>query len=149
LLRTTGASAIRSITAGGDDITDTPREFKANERVTITLSSRPSTLEGTVTDAKGPVATAGVILFSDEKTSWKTNSTRLRRSMTDPNGQFRMMNLTPGRYYILAAPRERLNIPPGADLAYFEQLAKEATTIVIGDDEQRKIDLKLSEGSGH
>jgi protocatechuate 3,4-dioxygenase beta subunit len=147
LLRTS-LQGIRSITVGADDITDTPREFKANDRVTITLTSRTSTLEGVVTDTKGPAAQAGILLFSEEKTSWRANSTRLRRATTDQNGQFRMMALTPGRYYILAAPRERLNIPMGADLTYFEQLAKEATTLVIGDDEQRRIDLKVSDGSG-
>jgi hypothetical protein len=34
------------------------------------------------------------------------------------------------------------------DAAFFEQLAKEATTFVIGEGEQRQIDLKIASGSG-
>ena len=43
--------------------------------------------------------------------------------------------------------RERLNF--GAmDASTFEELAKEATTVVVGDDEQRQVDLRLAAGSG-
>jgi hypothetical protein len=34
------------------------------------------------------------------------------------------------------------------DSAYFEQLSKEATTIVVGEDEQRQVDLRVATGSG-
>jgi hypothetical protein len=52
----------------------------------------------------------------------------------------------PGRYFIAAVPRERLNGP--FDAALFEQLSKEATTIVVGEDETRQADLKLISGGG-
>ena len=48
---------LKSVTLGGADITDTPREFKTGDKVTIALTSRASTLEGTVTDAKGEPST--------------------------------------------------------------------------------------------
>ena len=52
----------------------------------------------------------------------------------------------PGRYYIIAVPRERLTFPANAvDSAYFEQLSKEAETIVIGDSEQRRVDLRVQQ----
>jgi hypothetical protein len=59
-----------------------------------------------------------------------------------------MSGFLPGRYYILAAPRERLNIPPSASPAFFEGLAKDALAIVVGEDEQRTVDLRVVGGGG-
>ena len=56
--------------------------------------------------------------------------------------------LLPGRYLIVAVPRERLSMPPGNDTAIFEELSKVATALVIGEDEERKVDLKIVAGSG-
>ena len=57
---------------------------------------------------------------------------------------YRVTGLMPAHYLAAAVDRERLNLPPGgADTAFFEQLAKEATSFVIGEDEQRTVDLKI------
>ena len=145
-----GGQFLKAVTVGGEDITDTPREFKSGDRVTIVLTSRASTLEGAVTDDKGaPVAEASIVVFSEDKASWRFNSIRTRRSSTDPTGRYRMTGLLPGRYYILAGPRERLIISPASqDASFFEQLSKEATTFVIGEDEQRQVDLRMTGGGG-
>jgi hypothetical protein len=133
---------------GGDDVTDTPHEFKTNDRVVMTVTSRASTLEGTVTDSKGSVAPeTGVIVFSEERGTWRTSSTRTRRAAADADGYFRVQGLMPGTYFVIAVPRERLNIVPGAaDALFFEQLSKDAVSVVIGDDEERKLVLKVVEG---
>jgi hypothetical protein len=51
----------------------------------------------------------------------------------------------PGRYYVAAVPRQRLDVSRGGDVdaAFFEQLAKEATLVVVGADEQRTVDLRM------
>jgi hypothetical protein len=146
----TGMQYLKAVMLGSEDITDTPREFKTGEKVTIVLTSRASTLEGNVTDAKGgPSTDAGLMLFSEDKTAWRTNSFKTRRGGVDQNGHYKIAGLMPGRYYIVAVPRERLNVPPaGADAAYFEQLSREATSLVIGEDEQRQVDLKVTVGPG-
>ena len=133
---------------GADDIIDTPHEFKQGDRVTLIMSTRSSTLEGNVTDAKGaPVTDAAIMMFSEDKAAWRTNSIRTRRSGTDQNGHYRIPGLLPGRYFIVATTRERMNIP-SPDAAFFEELSKDATSIVIGEDEQRQADLKASTGGG-
>jgi protocatechuate 3,4-dioxygenase beta subunit len=138
---------LKSVTVNGTDITDTPREFKSGDRVTITLSSRAATLEGNVTDAAGaPVREAALLLFSDDKASWRSNSIKTRRSIVDANGHYRMMGLLPGRYFIIAVARERLNSL--MDPSVFEELSKEATSLVVGDDEQRQVDLKFVPSTG-
>jgi hypothetical protein len=133
---------------GGDDVTDTPHEFKTNDRVVLTVTSRASTLEGTVTDGKGAVvADTGIVVFSEERASWRTSSTRTRRAMGDAEGHFRVVGLMPGKYFVIAVPRDRLAfVPGGADAVLFEQLSKDAVSVVIGEDEERKLDLKVVEG---
>jgi hypothetical protein len=145
-----GMQYLKAIMLGSEDITDTPREFKTGERVTIVMTSRASTLEGNVTDAKGdPSTDSGLILFSEDKAAWRSNSFKTRRTGTDQNGHYKITGLMPGRYFIAAVPRERLNVSSyGADTTLFEQLAKEATSLVIGEDEQRQVDLKAAVGSG-
>jgi len=144
----TQQATLKSVQIGGQDITDTPREFKAGDRVTIVLTTQTSTLEGTVTDAAGkPVTDAGLVLFSDDKSASRSNSVHTRRGGADATGHFRMQGLLPGRYYVIAIPRERLNgLALGMDATVFEALSKEATTVVIGQDEQRQVDIKISGG---
>lgn len=140
---------VKAVMLGGQDITDTPREFKAGERVTVILTSRASTLEGNVTDAKGqPTTEAGLILFSEDRGSWRSNSVKTRRSGTDQAGHYRLTGLMPGRYFIAAVPRERMNVPAMGP-EFFEQLSKEATSLVIGEDEQRQVDLRVLTGGLH
>jgi hypothetical protein len=55
----------------------------------------------------------------------------------------------PGRYFAIALPRERMAVSSmNQDAAYFEQLSREATTLVVGEDEQRQVDLRMATGSG-
>jgi Carboxypeptidase regulatory-like domain len=139
---------VKSVTLdGGADVTDRPHEFTTNERVVMTVTSRASTLEGTVTDSKGSVAAeTGIVVFSEDRAGWRTSSTRTRRGMTDADGHFRVQGLMPGTYFVIAVPRERLTIVPGGpEAAFFEQLSKDAVSVVIGDDEERKLDLKVVE----
>ena len=135
---------LKSVSVNGQDVTDIPHDFKASDRVTITVTSRVSTLEGNVTET-GDVqpAEAGIIVFSEDKASWRMNSIWTKRTSPDPKGHFRIAGLMPGRYYIAAIPRQRLAPGSDADVAFFEQLAKEATSVVVGADEQRTIDLRL------
>lgn len=149
LLRSSGPGMfLKSVTVSGRDITDTPYEFKNGDKVTVTMVTRVSTLEGYVTDSTGkPAIDAAILVFSDDKASWRSNSTRTRRGVTDPTGKYRVTGLLPGRYYIIALPRNGL-ILNNAEAEVFEQLTKEATAFVVGDDEQRQVDLRISAGIG-
>jgi hypothetical protein len=150
LLRTSGPGMyLKSVTAGGRDITDTPHEFRNGEQVTIVMSTRASTLEGMVTDAAGkPVTDGAILVFSEDKALWRSNATRTRRGNVDSTGKYRVGGLLPGRYHIIALPRERLVQPMGQDPTFYEQLTKEATAFVVGEDEQRQVDLKIALGTG-
>jgi hypothetical protein len=152
LLRAFGLAQtyVKTVQIGAEDISDTPHEFKSGDRVTIVLTTQASTLEGNVTDATGkPVSDATLLLFSDDKSAWRMNALRTRRSGTDTNGHFRMPGLLSGRYYLIALPRDRMNaLGAGTDSGVFETLSKEAVTLVMGEQEQRVVDVKVSTGGG-
>jgi protocatechuate 3,4-dioxygenase beta subunit len=141
---------LKAVMMGAEDIIDTPREFKNGDKVTLVLTARASTLEGTVTDAQGkPSTDAGIIFFSEDKASWRVNSSKMRRSGVDQTGHYKLPGLMPGRYFIVAVPRERVNgLAPGTDATFFEQLSKDATAVVVGEDEQRQVDLKVAVSGG-
>jgi protocatechuate 3,4-dioxygenase beta subunit len=151
LLRSSGPGMVlKAVMAGGRDVTETPHEFKNGEQVTLVMTTRSGTVEGTVTDASGkPVNDAAILVFSDDKSTWRFNATRTRRGFVDPTGKYRVAGLLPGRYYVLATRRDNLNLPGNSlNAEVFEEFAKEATPFVIGDDEQRQVDLKMTPGGG-
>jgi hypothetical protein len=152
LLRATGTDLhLKAVQLGGEDITDTPREFKQGDSVTIVMTTRGSTIEGNVTDDQGqPVNAASLLIFSDDKSLWRTNSIRTRRGSADLTGHFTLQGLLAGHYYLIALPQERasaLNFG-SVDPSVFEQFAKEATAVTVGEDEQRQVDLRIATGSG-
>jgi hypothetical protein len=54
-----------------------------------------------------------------------------------------MQGLMPGRYYIVTLGRDQMMMP--GDTGFFEELSKVATTIVLNEDEQRKVDLRAAD----
>jgi protocatechuate 3,4-dioxygenase beta subunit len=143
---------LKSVQLDGADITDTPHEFKQGDRVTIVMTSRSSTVEGNVTDTNSaPVPDAMVMVFPEDKASWRMNSTHRRLAGTDRQGHYKISGLMAGRYLIIAAPRDRIAVS-FPDEGFFENLAKDATPLVVGEDDQRQADLKLvpsPSGGGH
>jgi hypothetical protein len=152
LLRANGINQyLKAVQLGGQDITDTPHEFKQGDKVTVVMTTRGSTVEGNVTDDQGqPANAASILIFSEDKTLWRANSIRTHRGVTGLSGHFRLSGLLSGRYYLIALPQERANAFNfgSVDPSVFEQFAKEATAVTVGEDEQRQVDLRLSMGSG-
>lgn len=139
---------VKAVLVEGSDISDVPRQFKPQDHVTLLLSSRGATLEGTVTDAKGtPTSGAGIIVFPEDKASWRANSIRVQRSSPDAQGHYRFGPMHPGRYFIVAVPWDRLNTRPGTDyVAFYDELSKDATAFILNEDETRTVDLKVATG---
>jgi len=140
---------VKAVLLDGNDISDTPHEFKSRDRITIVVSSRGASLEGTVTDAEGaPTSNAYVIVFPEDKAGWQANGMRVHRSSPDANGHYRIAPIHPGRYFIVVAPQERLNIPGIDEVSFYEELSNEATVVVVNEDETRTVDLKVQGSSG-
>jgi hypothetical protein len=83
-------------------------------------------------------------MFAQDRAGWTTTSVRLRRAQVESNGRFKITDLPPGAYYIVAGARERVYQPGAIAPSYFEALTGDASTIVMGDRETRSVALKMS-----
>jgi Carboxypeptidase regulatory-like domain len=155
LLRPSGLGVsgwfLKSVVLANKDITDLPTEFKAEDsgRLQIVFTNRASELSGTVTDAEGaPVRSCRIVLFGEDKATWFGSSLRTRIGWPNRDGRFSLQGLRPGRYYLIALPPERQIDDQSVDAAILGALVREATALVLGDDEQRVVDLKLASKEG-
>lgn len=142
---------LKGVFLGDQEITDTPKEFRQEDsgRLRIVLTTGGSEISGIVTDDKGrPPAYSSVVLFGEDKATWFASSIRFRQAFLGHEGRFTFKGLRPGRYYAIALPRDRWQNNLAADTADFESLAREATQVVLGEDEQRVVDLKFAAGGG-
>jgi hypothetical protein len=137
---------LKAVLVGTQDITDVPTEFREEDstRLQVVLTTRASELTGTITNDKGePVTNCSVVLFAEDKTSWFPLSIKFRMTWPERDGRFSIKGLRSGRYYVIALPPERSINAQAMDAATLEPLVKEATALVLGEEEQRQIDLKV------
>jgi hypothetical protein len=148
LVRTSGPSGytLKAVMLGGTDITDIPVEFKSEHsgHLQVVLTARASTLEGAVTDESGAPATeATVLVIPEDRASWRLGSPRLRTASMLNDGRFTAERVLAGRYHVIAVPRESIQLSPDMGPELFEELIRDATTVVVAEDETRTIDLRL------
>jgi Carboxypeptidase regulatory-like domain len=154
LLRTGGQSLagwfLKAVMLGDQDITDIPTEFRAEDsgRIQVVLTNRAAEVSGSVTNDKGEPAIGNVVLFSEDKALWFPSSIRFRMTWSGRDGRFSIKGLRSGRYYVIALPQGRMLNQQSFDAASLEPLLREATAIIVGEDEQRVIDLKLPAAGG-
>jgi hypothetical protein len=142
---------LKAVLLGGRDVTDVPTEFRAEDsgRLEVVLTTRASELTGNVTNDRGePAANCTVVLFGEDKTAWFQSSTRFRVTNPGRDGRFSIKGLRGGRYYLIAVPLNRGLNSQSVDAAALEPLVKDATPLVLGDDDQRVVDLKMTTGGG-
>jgi hypothetical protein len=137
---------LKAVLLGTQDITDVPTEFREEDstRLQVVLTTRASELTGTITNDKGePVTNCSVVLFAEDKTSWFPLSIKFRMTRPERDGRFSIKGLRSGRYYVIALPPERSINAQAMDAATLEPLVKEATALVLGEEDQRQMDLKV------
>jgi hypothetical protein len=142
---------LKAVLLGSRDVTDVPTEFRPEDsgRLEVVLTTRASELTGNVTNDKGePPANCTVALFGEDRATWFQSSTRFRVTYPGRDGRFSIKGLRGGRYYLIAVPLDRGLNSQNVDAAAVEPLVKDATPLVLGDDDQRVVDLKITTGSG-
>src|SRR4051812_39193178 len=146
-----GTWTIKAVLLGEQDITDVPTEFRDTDsgRLQVVLTNRASQLTGNVTNEKGqPAAGMQVLVFSEDRALWFGSSTRVRMDRSDAGGTYTVRGLRGGRYLVVALPPDRMLDDRSIDVRSLEALVPEATTIVIGEDDQRQLDLRVSSRPG-
>jgi protocatechuate 3,4-dioxygenase beta subunit len=140
-----GGWVMKSAIAGGRDIADAVLEVKAGEDlsgVVVTFTDRPTEFSGRVFDPAGRVtADFPIVIVSTDRTTWVAASRRIQIVRPATNGQFRVVGLPAGEYYVAAVT----GIEPVqlTDPAFLEQLAAASVRLTIADGETKTQDLKL------
>jgi hypothetical protein len=137
---------VKSIRAGGRDVTDTALEFRGSEaaNVQVVLTDRISEVSGTV-KVNGQIATAAsVVLFPEDPALWTFPSRRVRMVRADQTGVFRARALPPGERY-LALAVDYLEQGEFQDPAFLERMKDRATGFTLNEGENKSLDLTLTE----
>jgi hypothetical protein len=139
-----GQWTLKSVTAGGQDVTDQAIDLKPGQdvdNITILLTDRSTEISGTVRDAKSNgIAGLTVIAFSSDPQYWRAQSRHIQAVRTDQSGAFRVRSLPPGDYVIVVSD----DVEQGEwfDPAYLEQARTGAKHVSITEGEKTTLDLK-------
>jgi hypothetical protein len=138
--------SVRSLRVNNIDFIDDGIDVKPNDRITgveIELTNKVTTIAGVVTDDRGaPAKNCWTLVFSADTKRW-TPTSRYRRTLrSDQDGRFRMTNLPPSDYYIVAL--ETTDPPPTSDPDFLERIRAKSTSFSLREGETKTFDLKLN-----
>jgi hypothetical protein len=134
---------MKAIRIGANDVADTGYEFGKDDvtNVEIVVTNRTTSLSGTVKgDNNAPAPDYVVLAFATDQAFWHQGSRRLGTARPDQNGTYRLRNLPPGSYYVVALdsmPEEF------GDPEMFERLKVDAKRATLGEGENQTLDLTL------
>jgi len=132
----------------GDDVTDSGVEFKPGQDVSglgIVATAKQTEINGTVTTSNGsPIKDYTVVVFSDDSQHWSLPLTRwVTGTRPDQEGRFRVRNLPPGSYNIIAV--DYVEAGSWGDPELLERLKGRAKRITVSEGGSERLDLKLTE----
>jgi hypothetical protein len=136
---------LKSVIAGGEDITDRPVEFAPGQTtsgVQITLTKKVSMLTGLVTDTRGnPVLDAAVVVFPADEELWTFQSRFIKAARPDQEGKYRLTAL-PSADYLIAAV-QGLEDGQAGDPEFLASIRDGAASFELAEGETKAVDVKL------
>jgi hypothetical protein len=141
---------LQAVIVDGRDVTDTPIELGAGQRVTgvqVVFTDRVTELVGSVRDERGdPVIGFTVIAFSTDPATWRAQSRTIHAAQPDQTGAFRIRGLPPGSYYLVATD----DVEPGEwfDAAFLQEAQKSAVRVTLAEGQTTSQDLTVKTGGG-
>jgi hypothetical protein len=135
---------VKSISIGGQDVSDAPIELKPGQNVdniSVVLTDRATEISGTVRGSMNEgVAALTVIAFASDPQFWRPQSRRITAVRTDQSGVFRIRNLPAGDYLLVAVD----DVEQGEwfDPAYLEKVRQDGTRVSLSEGEKKTQDLK-------
>jgi hypothetical protein len=141
---------IKSVRLDGRDLTDRPLDIKGTDDMAgleVVITSDVTEIVGAPTDATGhAVDDYGIVVFADDAALWRYPSRFVATARPDQQGRFKITNLPPGRYLVVAL--EYVEGGQEQDLEYLESLRPIATPFTLSWGEARTLDLKLRKSAG-
>jgi hypothetical protein len=133
---------VKSLRQGDREIPDRNIEVRAgaNEPLTVVVSSKVSTLRGTV-ERVDPSAPPGVVVLEPLQPSLEPEMLSGQRPpQVNQYGAYEVSKLAPGKYRVFAF--EAVQFGDAYNRALLKRLAAHATEITLGEGESRELNLK-------
>src|SRR5687767_8291345 len=136
--------AIKSVTANGVDVADTPMEFRGSNDVSVrvVLTNRLTELAGTIRSGNPLPRGATVVVFPDDPSKWTAVSRYLKTARAGETGQFTVRALPPAPNY-LAIAIEYLENGEHLEPEFLQRVKARATRISLVEGEKKTLDLDL------
>jgi uncharacterized protein (DUF2141 family) len=139
---------VKSIRWRSQDLADTGVDIQKDGGLTgvvVTLTDKPAELSGTVTDAAGrPTGAFPIVVYAADRGFWRAGSRRVVQAQPASDGQFSVIGLPAGDYYVAAVTR----LEPGdlENRQFLEDLVPSAIRLSLTEGQKKTQDLKLSAG---
>jgi protocatechuate 3,4-dioxygenase beta subunit len=139
---------LKAVRLNGTDITDSGVDFKAGEQLSnleIVLTSKTTQIVGgvTMTDGK-PTKDYTVVVFSDDPDHWTVPMSRwIAGTRPDQDGRFKISNMPPGTYYVVAL--DYIESGAWSDPELLDRLKTRAKRITLDEGSVETLDLKITE----
>ncbi len=141
------AWTLKSVTANGMDLTDTPAEFPSGQTVAgvvIVLSKRVTALSGLVADSRNrPVLDATVVVFPEDERLWTFQSRFVQTARPDQEGRYRIAALPPTDHYLIVAV-QGLEDGQAGDPEFLASIKGAAAPFALNEGENKAVDVKFS-----
>jgi protocatechuate 3,4-dioxygenase beta subunit len=139
--------ALKQVLLDGQDITDTPLDFTQGQSVAglqIVLSQKQTMLSGSITDARGQLATdATVVVFPADETLWYFQSRYIRAARPDQQGRYEIRGLPAYDDYLITVV-QGLEDGQAGDPEFLSGIKGTASKLALNDGETKAADVKLS-----
>jgi hypothetical protein len=133
---------VKAILLNGDDVTDESFDLTGQTgTLRVVMTDRLTTLTGTV-QSNSDIRDHNVIVFAADASKWTTPSRFVRAIRADADGRFQIRGLPPGERYLVAA-LDYLEAGEEQDRRLLERLRNRATSVSLGDGEQRSIQVDV------
>jgi hypothetical protein len=134
---------VQSLIVNGRDVNDVPFDLADDvANVHIVFSDRPASVSGRVTSAEPGDAAAAVLLFPADRALWadaRAMTRRFRLARTAASGDFRMADVPPGDYLVVAVLDTTTADWP--DVSMLTKLMPEATSLRVAAGDASSISL--------
>jgi len=136
--------AIKSVTANGVDVADTPMEFRGGNDVSVrvVLTNRLTELAGTIRSGSPLPRGVTVVVFPDDPSKWSAVSRYVRIARAGETGQFTVRGLPPATNY-LALALEYLENGEHLEPEFLQRVKARAAHISLSEGEKKTLDLDL------
>jgi hypothetical protein len=137
---------LRSITAGGRDVSVEPTELGGDVTgLVVTFTDAPAELAGTIVNAQGaPHATSEVLVFPADSDTWMQgyfSSRRVRLTPGASSGTYAVTGLPPGDYFVAAL--DSGDTEEWQDAAFLERVRRSAIRVTLRDGEKTTQALRV------